>query len=118
MASSVIKKTIASEDVVNNLTSTATDKPLSAAQGKALNDKFMKRFFASSESALTTACSNLAIGEFAVGEIENSVLTLGAAVPVIIYKRTATTYFAAIIYSGYHGYYYSSVWHWNKFSYT
>lgn len=26
-------------DIVNNLTSTATDKPLSAAQGKALNDK-------------------------------------------------------------------------------
>lgn len=27
-------------DVVDNLTSTATDKPLSAAQGKALNDKY------------------------------------------------------------------------------
>ena len=30
-----VKKT----DIVNNLTSTATDAPLSAAQGKALNDK-------------------------------------------------------------------------------
>ena len=30
-------------DVVNNLTSTATNKPLSAAQGKALNDALVKR---------------------------------------------------------------------------
>lgn len=30
---------VATSDIVNNLTSTATDKPLSAAQGKALNDK-------------------------------------------------------------------------------
>ena len=30
-------------DVVNNLTSTATDKPLSAAQGKALNDNALMK---------------------------------------------------------------------------
>lgn len=34
MANSVIKKTITSGDIIDNLTSTATDKPLSAAQGK------------------------------------------------------------------------------------
>ena len=34
-------------DVVNNLTSTATDKPLSAAQGKALNDKMTRKTTAS-----------------------------------------------------------------------
>lgn len=32
---------VAVTDIVNNLTSTATNKPLSAAQGKALNDKIV-----------------------------------------------------------------------------
>lgn len=32
---------VAKADIVNNLISTATDKPLSAAQGKALNDKLI-----------------------------------------------------------------------------
>lgn len=41
LASSVktLGSLLGTSDVVNNLTSTATDKPLSAAQGKALNDK-------------------------------------------------------------------------------
>lgn len=84
----------------------------------ALNSKFLKRFTASSESTLTTACSNISIGEFAVGEIADNDLTGGASVPVIIYKRTENVYFADIIYSGYQGYYYNSTWHWHKFSYT
>lgn len=45
MATSTIKQpmvdVIRTSDVVNNLTSTVTDKPLSAAQGKALNDKII-----------------------------------------------------------------------------
>lgn len=38
MASGSVSQTLRPGDVVDNLTSTATDKPLSAAQGKALND--------------------------------------------------------------------------------
>lgn len=36
------KKFVEKTDIVNNLTSTATDQPLSAAQGKALNDAMPK----------------------------------------------------------------------------
>lgn len=38
-ATSITEEFIPKTDVVNNLNSTNTDKPLSAAQGKALNDK-------------------------------------------------------------------------------
>ena len=38
MASTTIERNLVPGDVVNDLTSTATNKPLSAAQGKVLND--------------------------------------------------------------------------------
>lgn len=37
-----LNKKVNTSDVVNNLTSTSTTKPLSAAQGKAVNDKVTK----------------------------------------------------------------------------
>lgn len=42
-AKTAINSKINISDIVNNLTSTATNKPLSAAQGKALNDALVKR---------------------------------------------------------------------------
>lgn len=38
MAETVFDKVLTDQDVVNDLTSTETDKPLAAAQGKALNE--------------------------------------------------------------------------------
>lgn len=40
-------------DIVNNLTSTATNKPLSAAQGKAINDRFVFNTLLTSEQGTT-----------------------------------------------------------------
>lgn len=42
-----ISAALTSADVVNNLTSTATNKPLSAAQGKVLNDKIAQDSYTS-----------------------------------------------------------------------
>ena len=44
-------------DVVNNLTSTATNKPLSAAQGKALNDTISATKISTSHGTLTVSGS-------------------------------------------------------------
>lgn len=38
---SALSEKVNTSDIVNNLTSTATNKPLSAAQGKAINDRFL-----------------------------------------------------------------------------
>lgn len=40
-------------DVVNNLTSTATNQPLSAAQGKMLNDKVTQHMFQAGYASIT-----------------------------------------------------------------
>ena len=46
-------------DIVNNLTSTATNKPLSAAQGKAINDRFVfNTLLTSGQSTAVTIKSN------------------------------------------------------------
>ena len=50
-------------DVVNNLTSTATDKALSAAQGKALNDK-MTEFVNDYVEGTTDASGNISTGVY------------------------------------------------------
>lgn len=51
---------VAVTDIVDDLTSTATDKPLSAAQGKALNDKTKEIHFGTT-TATTTANGNITI---------------------------------------------------------
>ena len=45
---------VAKADVVNNLTSTATNQPLSAAQGKAIGDRLQESFAVSPGSSTTT----------------------------------------------------------------
>lgn len=55
MASGSVSQTLGPGDVVNTMTSTATDKPLAAAQGKALNDNLEDLF--ATVSALNPARS-------------------------------------------------------------
>lgn len=60
---------LTSGDVVNSLISTATDKPLSAAQGKTLNDKIVVQIgsYTLPENVTIQPNSNLAIVEIAYG---------------------------------------------------
>lgn len=58
MATSTIERALAPSDVVNNLTSTATDKPLSAAQGKTLNDKLTMQTISVSSASGSYKLSN------------------------------------------------------------
>lgn len=50
-------------DVVNNLTSTDTNVPLSAAQGKALNDKFNGLFKTGTYTGTTSAAGTIGIDQ-------------------------------------------------------
>ena len=67
---------LAASDVVNNLSGTATDKPLSAAQGKALNDALGALVAVTTSAGLTGATGvtinnqvKLSIGKLRVYEI-------------------------------------------------
>lgn len=57
MANGTINRILTPVDVINNLTSTAIDKPLSAAQGKALNDKTLKKNSYTTEFDVSVASS-------------------------------------------------------------
>ena len=69
-------------DVVNNLTSANTDKPLSAAQGKALNDKLPKEIIFTVENTFSLTPNNFGTpsinptfpqnGHFLSGTVVNS----------------------------------------------
>ena len=56
---SALSGKVNTSDIVNNLTSTATNKPLSAAQGKAINDRFVfNTLITSNQSTAVTIKSN------------------------------------------------------------
>ena len=73
---------LAKADVVNNLSSTATDKPLSAAQGKALNDNLnnIPRIKTTTVTGTTNGAGNLLYntftGEKIIGAESNNSIVL------------------------------------------
>ena len=73
-------------DVVNNLTSTATDAPLSAAQGKVLNDTY-KPLLGLNEiygNGTISDCNNAAIGVWYIFYASASHIPVTNAVGVLI----------------------------------
>lgn len=91
---------VAKADIVNSLVSTATDKPLSAAQGKALNDTkvwnlgaFTKSSKSAVESELTSKFNAMSDGDFAIfwmqGNYSGS-MTNGGWRCTSLYRRSST----------------------------
>lgn len=70
-------------DIVNNLTSTATNKPLSAAQGKALKDDLVSMAVKYKFISATTTAS---------GVIGLTDLTPGNSTPIIVYDAAGHTF--------------------------
>ena len=64
VAESIIKRVLEKSEVVNNLTSTLTDKPLSANQGKLLDDKIYNN---GTHQVVTGTWTTGATGNIAIG---------------------------------------------------
>lgn len=73
-AKTAIASKINISDIVNNLTSTATNKPLSAAQGKAINDALVTLNLVSA-TRVTGQATTGATGNIALGDLSNDGMT-------------------------------------------
>lgn len=73
-AKTAIASKINISDIVNNLTSTATNKPLSAAQGKAINDALVTLNLVSA-TRITGQATTGATGNIALGDLTNDGMT-------------------------------------------
>lgn len=121
---------LTSGDVVNNLTSSETQKPGSANMLRALkalldagyssiSGSVVATSLSDFDAALTTACSGLAYGESRYIEAYPNWTgspSGGVASLARIYRinSVGTLYQCYIFFGGAQGYYYSGAWHWQK----
>ena len=126
----IVTNGLTTANVVDNLTSTETQKPGSANMLRTLKSLLDNGYSSISESvvatslsdfetALTSACSGLAYGESRyievypnwTGSLSNGVASLARIYRVNV---SGSFYQCYIFFGGAQGYYYSNSWHWQK----
>ena len=119
-ATSITEEFIPTSDVVNNLTSTATDKPLSAAQGKALSEAIAqstaKTYYESTSFSQAIADAGLTapyltealntidtdIGSITANAVQNQTVRTNGPVCFAVYAKVNDTYYAGTIFTYYY----------------